>query len=432
MVFWCYAKRHGVGGILFQLFSKKQSKHYIALVMGVVVLAAPFMVQATTPTCSSVTDCQTQQAQLRAQLLAQQKQAQQAQQQVQQLGQKVQSLQNSINTTSQQISDTQSQINQVTQAINDKQKQIAQTEAQLATEKQNQGDAISTLYQVGGASPLQQVLGSNSISEVMQQNQYLISIETSVQAIIDQVNKTKATLDQENQDLQNQQAELNQLMSQQQSQKVGLTVQQQQTVAQKANAAATQQNATAQAAQLSAAISSLQKKIDQISAASVGKGGDIVSGAPASWYLQQTDSRWSGYKMGNYATIGMYGCLLTSLTMIADFYGASYTPATAADVSSFVHTWGSSDGALIGTPIVSDTGTQPINWNTVDSELANNHPVIVGVALGIDMGNAYGVSHFVVLTSKIGNGKYAMQDPLGTGRGYLASKIKSMKIIRSK
>jgi hypothetical protein len=63
--------------------------------------------------------------------------------------------------------------------------------------------------------------------------------------------------------------------------------------------------------------------------------------------------------------------------------------------------------------------------------LANGHPVIVGVALGIDMGNSYGVSHFVVIKPYSQNGNhYSMHDPLGGGRGYSISQVKAMRIIR--
>ena len=46
--------------------------------------------------------------------------------------------------------------------------------------------------------------------------------------------------------------------------------------------------------------------------------------------FSQRDPRWKDNLLGtdNSSTIGSYGCLLTCLTMVADAFGASETPAT--------------------------------------------------------------------------------------------------------
>lgn len=50
--------------------------------------------------------------------------------------------------------------------------------------------------------------------------------------------------------------------------------------------------------------------------------------AEAQYY--QNDSRWKDVKIGTdqHMTIGMVGCLLTSLTMVMNYFGADETPLT--------------------------------------------------------------------------------------------------------
>jgi len=341
-----------------------------------------------------------------------------------------------INYLDSQISETESAINATTAQISATQNTIAELESgikteeeKLAMEQDKMSSIISSWYMQGKSGFLEAVIGSSNISEVVDQQQYYDSVRGQLQNEIDKINQMKADLNQQKSDQTSQLVTLSDLQKSQEGQKNYLGERQTIKGQLYSNTQSAISSLTTEQANANKMVADLQAKIDSIRAASIGAGGDVVSSGAESWYLQQTDSRWASDKMGYWATIGTYGCLLTSLSMVANFYGASYTPATAAQNSSFVH-GGSGDGALISTSIVSDGKSQSINWSTVDDELANNHPVIVGVALGIDMGNSYGVSHFVVLTSKMGDGKYAMQDPLGQGRGYRKSQVKAMRIIR--
>jgi len=335
-----------------------------------------------------------------------------------------------ITQTSNSLDSTNDQITEANTNIADLEAKIKTAEDNLAKEQNTMSAVVSSWYMEGQAGLLEAFLTSGQISDIVAKQQYYDSIKQQILGEMDQINKLKDDLNTQKATQDQQLANLNALKNSQIEQQNYLEsrkTMQSQLLSNTASAitalAAEQQSAEQQ-------VAALQKKIDEIKAASVGAGGDVVSAGEASWYYQQTDDRWAGYKMGRYATIGTYGCLLTSLTMIADFYGSSYTPVTAAQHSSFNTSGGSADGAMISTSIVSDGGSQSINWNTVDTELASGHPVVLGVALGIDMGNSYGVSHFVVVTSKMSNGKYAMQDPLGTGRGYNKSQIKAYRIIR--
>ena len=328
----------------------------------------------------------------------------------------------SLDATSSQIDSTQDQIAELDKSIKDQNYQIG-------VEKDKLGGIISSWYMEGEDTLLEAVLSSSSVSDLVSKHSYYDSIKQQMEGEIERIGTIKAALEGNKAEQDSKLLSLSTLKKSQEDQKNYLQTRKDLKSALLNNTAKAIDTLIDEQKSNEAKVAELQGKIDKIRASSVGVGGDVVSSTDPSWYYRQNDDRWSSYKIGNYSTIGLYGCLLTSLTMVADYYGGNYTPVTAAQNSSFVH-GGYYDGSLLSTSIVSDGGSQSINWDTVDSELAAGHPVIVGVSLGIDMGNSYGVSHFVVIKSKIGPGKYAMHDPLGENRGYRKDQIKAMRIIR--
>ncbi|MCX6808101.1 MAG: C39 family peptidase [Candidatus Berkelbacteria bacterium] len=411
-------------------FSKFCMRLAIFLAVFVIVLAPLDLTYADT-----LTDLQNQ---LKV-LMNQKKQNTQAitakQQQINDLKQQIDYVAGQINTTTSAISSTDSEITKTTQNVADLQTQIDKAQADIDAEQALMSKIIASWYTEGESGLLQLVLGSDNISEAITKEQYFDSVRQQVEVEIDKINTLKTDLATQKSQMDQKLTELSDLKNSQVDQKNYLQSRKTMKDRLLTDTASAVTDLQSEQAKADALISDLSSRITKIQKASVGTAGDLVSGVPESWYYQQGyggGQPWSDYKMGYYATIGSYGCLLTSLTMIADYYGAHYTPATAADNSSFVHTWGSSDGALISTSIVNDSGSRRIDWNVVDSELASGHPVVLGVSLnGVDMGNSYGVSHFVVVTDKLSNGKYVMQDPLGTNRGYNKSWVQAMRIIRS-
>lgn len=134
--------------------------------------------------------------------------------------------------------------------------------------------------------------------------------------------------------------------------------------------------------------------------------------------LSQNDPRWKNMLLGlsTSSTIGSFGCLLTSLTMVADAYGFTETPATL-DVK-MKNCAGFQDDLLIprrlgaalpGMSVVSemDCAHIPAPLAEIDAFLAQGNPVIVQV----DSSRAPGLqSHFVALTAKSGT-DYQIADP---------------------
>ena len=133
--------------------------------------------------------------------------------------------------------------------------------------------------------------------------------------------------------------------------------------------------------------------------------------------LSQQDPRWKDKHLGNdNLSIGRFGCLLTSITMVVDGFGASETPDTLNDkmkaASGFI-------GALIIPAVLPSVVPgvrfikhipcegQPAPMGEIDASLAAGKPVIVEV----DYSPAKGLqNHWIVLYDKKGN-DYLIQDP---------------------
>ena len=125
-------------------------------------------------------------------------------------------------------------------------------------------------------------------------------------------------------------------------------------------------------------------------------------------YYSQRDSQWGLLPIGlSSDSMAEYGCLVTSAAMVLSHYGHRVTPANVAQTyeAFFEETaymllapW-TIDGVTFERTSVGG-GTSKI-----DSELAEGHPVIVGVAI-----NGIPNSHFVVIKEKQGD-NYIMNDP---------------------
>jgi len=363
-----------------------------------------------------------QKSQLQSQIKKNQEAAAQKKKEAEDLNKAISQINSDISATQSKINDAQNKITKLQNEITDAQNQINQKEKELKVEQENQDETIRVMYETVNKSTLEVLASSEDISDVVKYGDYLDGLENKIENTIVKINQLKKELEDKKADLENKKKDQEIYKAKEVSNKNVLNGQltQKNSLLGATNTQVQQYLSDASGQQKE--VAELQAKINKIISSS--GGGDLISGY-ASWYYSQLDPRWSDYIIGSYATIGQYGCLLTSLTMIANYYGRYYNPVTAAQASNFA-----SSGALISTPIVQDGKSQTINWGVVDNELDSGHPVVAGIALGVDMGNSYGVSHFVVIKSKIGEGKYEMLDPIGPGRGYNKSQVVAMRIIR--
>ena len=123
-------------------------------------------------------------------------------------------------------------------------------------------------------------------------------------------------------------------------------------------------------------------------------------------YYNQRDSQWGNIGIngqGDYSMAG-YGCLITSIAMMASHYG--HREILPSDIATSDGSNFSVGTAMLRFTITVKGVTISRNSAALDSALQNG-PVIVGIY-------AYGGTHFVVIKSGSG-GNYTMDDPYIAG-----------------
>ncbi len=134
--------------------------------------------------------------------------------------------------------------------------------------------------------------------------------------------------------------------------------------------------------------------------------------------LYQNDPKWKDVKLGNQnkETIGSWGCLMTSMTMVANGYGFDETPET---INEKMKSAGGFQGALIIPAVLPSVcaglaykGYHPCEDSPapiaqIDAAIAADKPVIVQVDWSPKAGLQ---THWIVLYEKAGD-DYYMKDP---------------------
>ncbi|MBC8506571.1 MAG: hypothetical protein ISR58_13350 [Anaerolineales bacterium] len=155
--------------------------------------------------------------------------------------------------------------------------------------------------------------------------------------------------------------------------------------------------------------------------------------------LYQNDPKWKNVPLGhqNKETIGTWGCLLTSMTMVANGFGANETPES---MMNKLKNAGGFQGALVipatmpsVVPGIVFKGYQPCEnhpapLSQIDAALAAGMPIIAQVDWSPKAGLQ---THWVVVYGKEGN-RYLMKDPYKyrgdspTKKLYLTDRYKHM------
>ncbi len=149
-------------------------------------------------------------------------------------------------------------------------------------------------------------------------------------------------------------------------------------------------------------------------------------------YYNQRDSSWGNMALGGSPySVAEYGCLVSSVSMIASHLGKNIKPSDiAANSEAFVPGTGYlyHSFSVNGITVSISSASKSI----LDSELSAGRPVIAGLYSGPD--------HFIVITKKEGD-KYIMRDPFmengaggdGSGRPfndkYNLSDITSLRLV---
>lgn len=144
-------------------------------------------------------------------------------------------------------------------------------------------------------------------------------------------------------------------------------------------------------------------------------------------YYNQRDANWGNMSLGGSSySVAEYGCLVSSISMIASHYGKNIKPSDIAIVNNaFVP----GTGYLYHSFSVNGISVNVINASKsiLDSELSAGRPVIAGLYSGPD--------HFIVILRKEGD-NYIMHDPFmenGNARPltdqYSVGNISSLRLV---
>ncbi|MEI7791897.1 MAG: C39 family peptidase [Candidatus Berkelbacteria bacterium] len=329
--------------------------------------------------------------------------------QISYVGNQITQTQNAIISTDNQVTATQ---NKIAELGNN----ITTQEANLATEQKTMDKVIASLYMEGDSGLLESLLSSNSITEAITNQQYYESIQQQVEGSIQRITKIKTDLNAQKDQKDKQLADLTELKTSQVTQKNFLEGRKTLKSELLSDNKVAVQSLEAEKAAAAVEIANLTKKIQDAYKAAGGGGkskGPNIHGPTAMslTYYSQNDSRWASKTLGpDGPDLDSYGCLMTSLAMVATSFGLSYDPGSLTDASSFYDSSNSSSASWGNFRYFNSTITglsnyqqrEGLDYNKIDSELSKGYPVIVGVNIAI--------GHWIVLTGG-SKGNYSWYDP---------------------
>ena len=329
-----------------------------------------------------------------------------------------------IRQTELSIQGTQSEIDLTQAEIEIFTKQIKQKEKELAYQKEVLNEAIRVIYEETDEDFLEVLFSSNNISDLLDRTEYLGAIENKIEVTMVEIREIKAELAANKKEQEKKKEELAQKKSELEARKMIIVDQR----ATRANVLAVARGMESEyrrqliasqvrAESVQAFITAYYEMMRNEYAGGVASG-DLVIQNNASFHFYQTDSRWNGYQYDsgcNDCTIGKYGCLITSLTMVAKFYGNStINPIVMASGLSF------SNGYLLWWPIIAGRGRQSTGWSGADLALSQGRIVVAHVTALSHAG------HWIVISGKSGD-NYIVQDPaLSAGNYYPHSLVDRM------
>jgi peptidoglycan hydrolase CwlO-like protein len=237
------------------------------------------------------------------------------------------------------------------------------------------------------------ILGAEDINDATQRFHYLQKIEEEDRNLLNKLETAQTTYQGEKVDQETLQKQLKDQQAKLNAQKA----------AKNSLLAATKNDETKYQSLLSQA----RAQLSAFSRFVAGQGGaSILSNQTKcdSWgcYYNQRDSQWGNIGMGGSSySMASYGCLVTSVSMMASHYGKNIKPnEIAVNADAFVPSTGYlyHDFSVNGIKVTVNTASK----SSLDSELAAGRPVIAGLYSGPD--------HFIVILRKDGD-KYIMNDP---------------------
>ncbi len=297
---------------------------------------------------------------------------------------------------------------------------IDQLEVSLVALTRAFSERVAETYKMARlGDPLFYIVASPNLSTAVSRFHYLKLIQRSDQELLLRLQSAQTNYQDQKQDQESLQKQL-------EKQKANLDAQK----AAKANLLAITKNDERYYQRL---LSQAKSQLAALRRFVVSQGGATIlynqTKCDPSWgcYYNQRDSQWGTIGIGGSSySVAEYGCLISSIAMIASHYGKKLTPADiATNPNFFVPGTGYIYHSAEGMPFTISTASK----SQLDNLLASG-PVIAGLYSGPD--------HFIVILKKEGD-NYRMHDPFmpdGANRllteKYSVSDITSLRLVSFK
>lgn len=308
-----------------------------------------------------------------------------------------------------QIQQTLNEINQLETQITDLSNRIEGLDVSLDRLTAIMMERVRSQYKKSKISPISVIADSSSLNEFVSQYKYVSAASQQTVEAMEKAENQKQVYDEQKTLKEDKQKEIEQKRAQLQGQQNELTAKK---AEQQRFLNETQGNEKRFQELIEAAnreLSSYGRFVESQGGASILNNQTVCN----DWgcYYSQRDAQWGNLVIGNNTgglTMAGYGCLVTSMAMVATHYDKDIRPDTIARIPS---NFSYSTANLLNTINANGVSmTRYQDWSSnrisnMDAELAAGRPVIVR----LNMSSGY-FTHFIVIKEKR-DGKYIMHDP---------------------
>lgn len=313
-----------------------------------------------------------------------------------------------------------SEIDELNFRIIQLEKQIDEAEESIELQKKILADLLQAYYEnKDQQDAVSAFLSDKNLSSFMSKNDRMVQVEDKTSEILKNIKSLKENLTQEKKSVEDNKKEVTDLFNELQEKSSEL----QDKKDQKESLIVQTQGEQEKYEKLLEKVEAQKEELLNIDELGSGLSADNYKKPPSSayastsWYYSQRDSRWGNQTIGNTKTLmKSYGCAVTAVAMVFTYHNDKITPGSLAKkkiFSSDLINWPSSSfGGKVS--LGSSYYHGNVSWSTIDKELKKDNPVIVYIKKTKGSGG-----HYVVIHTKMSNGKYVVHDPYWGANLYL-------------
>lgn len=191
--------------------------------VAIILFAGSLFVFYNKSLAASLKDLQSKQSDINQQIQENKQKVEETEEQIYEISGDIETLESNISMTKGKISDLEGSIEANKEDIKKTESEITNKQRELDNELENQAEALRTIYEAQKySSPVRMIIGSSTLSQLLNYNTYLEALEGKIEATIDEVTKIKNDLEDKKRELEEQKRELESLREQEKAYKRGL------------------------------------------------------------------------------------------------------------------------------------------------------------------------------------------------------------------